>query len=78
MEVKTLYRTVRDGKTTISLVEPQGDYTITYRVVASEGKEITNGEITCQCMDTDNPEEWTEIEDTEAEEVLAILTGESE
>lgn len=78
MEIKTLYKTVIDGKTTVSPIEPQTPYTTTYRVVAADGAEITDGTTVCTVVDTDNPEDWREISDTTAEELLDILTGVSE
>lgn len=73
MEIKTLYKTVKDGKTTVSPIEPAGDYTVTYRVVASEGAEITNGTTVCTVVDTDHPEEWSEITDPTPEEIAEAL-----
>lgn len=78
MEIKTLYKTVIDGKTTVSPIEPQTPYTLTYRVMAADGAEITDGETVCTVIDTDTPSDWHEVSDTTAEEVLNILMGVSE
>lgn len=75
MEIRTLYITENDGKTTVSPIKPEGDYTTTYRVIAADGAEITNGTMTATVIDTDNPNEWSEVEQTDAEEIVNILTG---
>lgn len=75
MEVRTLYRYEQDGKVIVSPIKPLGDYTTTYRVIAEDGKEITDGAYTATVIDTDNPNEWTEVEVAEAEEIVNILTG---
>lgn len=75
MEVKTLYKYKENGKTVVSPNKPAGDCSTTYRVVAQEGAEITNGNYVATVIDTDNPNDWSEIESAEAEEILNILTG---
>lgn len=81
MIIKTLYRYTRDGKTTVSPVKPDGDYSVTYRVIAEEGMAITNGNLECECIDTDHPSEWHDCESsamTEEEklaEAARILMG---
>ena len=67
MKTKTLYRYVRDdGGTTVSLTEPADrEYTTLCRLIADEGKVLTNGTDKVSCIDTEKPEEWTEIEDDE-------------
>ena len=68
MRIITLYKYTReDGGTTVSPVKPEGEYTEMYRLVADEGKVLTNGETVATCVDTDTPEEWTEIDDPEPE-----------
>lgn len=73
MEIKTLYKTVIDGKTTVSPIEPQTPYTTTYRVVAADGAEITDGTTVCTVVDTDNPEDWHEISEVTPEEIANAL-----
>lgn len=73
MEIKTLYKTVIDGKTTVSPTEPQTPYTTTYRVVAADGAEITDGTTVCTVVDTDNPEDWHEISEVTPEEIANTL-----
>ena len=53
MKRKTLYRYLReDGGYTISPVKPEGTaYTKRYRLIADEGKAITNGEIITEVID---------------------------
>lgn len=62
MIIKTIYRYTRDGKTTVSPAKPEGDYSKTYRVIAEEGMAITNGNLECECIDTDDPSEWQDCE----------------
>lgn len=52
---------------TVSTVKPSGEYTELARLVADEGYTLTNGETTTTCTDTDTPEVWYEVEDTEGE-----------
>ena len=66
MQKITLYRYVRpDGGVSVSPVKPDGDCTELYRLVADEGMTLTNGETVTACTDTDTPDIWTEIEDSE-------------
>lgn len=79
MEVKTLYRVIKDGKTTVTPIKPtDGDYTETYRVIADEGMILTDGLNEYGCIDTDEPSKYTEIAETadsEYAEVGKILMG---
>ena len=66
-----LYRYIRpDGGVTVSTVEPDTEYAELCRLVADEGQVLTNGSTNTPCVDTDNPELWTEVA---AEEVLSEL-----
>ena len=66
MQTITLYKYEREGGgTTVSPNKPNTEYTITYRLVADEGMVLTNGEVQTTCIDTDNPQEWTEIPEPE-------------
>ena len=73
MEIKLLYRFLReDGGFTESPDKPNGaDYTTRYRLIASEGKLLTDGTTETFCIDVDSADGWTEIdapeEDTFAE-----------
>lgn len=86
MQTITLYRYVRpDGGITTSPVKPNGEYTEMYRLIADEGKALTDGVTITACTDTSDPYIWMEIDDpgemTETEQKAAaydILTGVSE
>lgn len=85
MQTITLYRYARadGGITTSPVAPPDGTaYDLRYRLVADEGKVLTDGTNTTVCADVDSPDGWTEIDDlgemTETEEKAAafdILTG---
>lgn len=63
MQKITLYRYTRpDGGTTNTPVKPDCEYTILYRLVADEGNTLSNGKEETACVDTEIPEEWSEIE----------------
>lgn len=82
MEKRTLYRINRsDGGVSITPNKPtDGTYTETYRLIADEGKVLTDGTNTCDCIDTDFPQNYTEISENEDEysEAGKILMGVSE
>ena len=63
MTVKELYCYEREvGKITISTEKPDCEYTLRYRLIADEGKEITNdGENFTTCIDVDITDGWYEI-----------------
>lgn len=65
MTIKTLYRFKRpDGGITVSTEEPNTVYETEYRIIADEGKLITqNGEDTYSVIDTDSTEGWYEIDE---------------
>lgn len=84
MKTITLYRYTRsNGGVTVSPVQPDGiSYDLRYRLIADEGKALTDGTNVTNCTDTDDPLIWTEIDDpgemTEAEQkamAYDILTG---
>lgn len=60
-----LYRYTRlDGGITVSPTKPDGaDYIINYRLIADEGKILTDGSDTTACIDTESQEEWRETID---------------
>lgn len=77
MQIKPLYKYARtDGGITITPIKPDVAHTQLYRLVAEDGGEITNGEITTTCIDVESHDGWhdvnDEITDTEA---LQIITG---
>lgn len=66
---KTLYRYERDGGgITVSPNKPNKPYTTLHRLVADEGKVLTDGETVTLCIDVDSTEGWREIEDVNAKE----------
>ena len=65
MQIINLYRYIRpDGGVTVSTVKPDTDYTELYRLVADEGKVLTNNNTSTTCVDTTDPALWVEVEDT--------------
>lgn len=64
MEIKPLYRFIRDdGGVTESPDKPDGtEYTIRYRLIASEGKLLTDGTTETYCIDVDSADGWYEID----------------
>ena len=67
MEIKPIYRFFRDdGGVTESLNKPDGaDYTTRCRIIADEGKILTDGTIETFCIDVDSADGWSEIDDPE-------------
>lgn len=68
MQIIPLYKYKReDGGTTVSPTKPNGEYTEMYRLVADEGKTLTNGEIITPCVDVESVEGWSEIDEPKEE-----------
>ncbi len=68
MRTVTLYRYTRpDGGTTVSPIQPEGSYTTTLRLIADEGKVLTNGVTETSCVDTDSADGWVEVDAPEIE-----------
>lgn len=66
MQKITLYRYIRpDGGVTISTEKPDVDYTELYRLFADEGMILTDGSTNTFCIDTDNPNAWSEVKNEE-------------
>ena len=66
MQKITLYRYVRpDGGASVSPIRPDAEHTELFRLVAGEGMVLTDGENQTTCIDTDVPDNWVEVEDTE-------------
>lgn len=62
MQIITLYKYERDGGgITVSPEKPDKPYTLMYRIVADEGKILTNGETMTPCVDVDSTDGWDEI-----------------
>ena len=64
MEIRPLYRFIRDdGGVTESPDKPDGtEYTTRYRLIASDGKLLTDGTTETYCIDVDSAEGWYEID----------------
>lgn len=69
MQIVNLYRYTRtDGGVTVSTIMPDCEYTLRYRLIADDGKALTNGTKTAKCIDTDTFDGWEEIDSFETEE----------
>ena len=63
MQTITLYRYTRpDGGISVSPIKPNIEYTEMVRLVADEGKALTDGTNTTTCTDVSSAEGWTEID----------------
>jgi hypothetical protein len=68
MQIIPLYKYEREGGgITVSPTKPSGEYTEMYRLVADEGKALTNGIIITPCVDVESVEGWSEIDAPEEE-----------
>ena len=71
MKIVKLYNYKRaDGGTTVSLNKPDEEtaYTEMQRLIADEGKLLTDGTYITPCIDVYSAEGWTEIIDPKTEE----------
>ena len=76
MQTVILYRYKRaDGGYSVSPNMPQGEYDTKVRLIADDGKALTDGNVVTQCTDTDSADGWMEIDATVDEEI-EILNGE--
>lgn len=63
MQTITLYRYTRpDGGISVSPIKPNVEYTEMVRLIADEGKTLTDGTNTTTCTDVSSTEGWTEID----------------
>ena len=63
MQIITLYKYERDGGgISVSPEKPDKPHTLLYRIVADEGKALTNGETITPCVDVDSTDGWDEID----------------
>ena len=64
MQIIKLYKYNRpDGGVTVSPVVPEGEYTTMVRLVADEGKELTqDGVNTTPCADVESADGWYEVD----------------
>lgn len=62
MQTIKLYHYIRpDGGVTVSPIKPDVDYTILYRLVADEGKTLTQDNVDFrECVDTNTIDGWLE------------------
>lgn len=67
------------GGAIVSPEMPDGEYSALHRLIADDGCMLTDGNTVCECVDTDNPENWAEIpNDSAYAEAGKILMGVSE
>lgn len=75
MQKIPLYRYIRpDGGVSVSPVKPESECTELYRLVAEEGRTLTDGTEEVSCVDTDIPDAWEEVL-TDAEALVIIVGG---
>ena len=71
---KMLYKSERKGGGyTVSLIKPEGTYQVRWRLIAEEGKAITNGEQIVTVIDVihrKDCENWTDWTDCELPDEL--------
>ena len=69
MQIIPLYRYIRkNGGITVSPNKPDTEYTEMVRLVADDGKVLTNdGENFTTCVDTDTADGWYEVDSHESE-----------
>ena len=67
MRIKKLYRFIRsDGGVTVSTTPPEdGKFTELVRLIADDGFVLTDGTVTCSCIDAYSPDGWCEEISTE-------------
>ena len=76
MQTKNLYRYTDGNKTIDSLTKPESEYIIRYRLIADEGKTLTDGTSKTSVIDIEKGElqKWKEV----PEEVLKEIPEETE
>ena len=63
MKIINIYRYERDGGgITDSTIKPDKPYTTHYRLIADEGKMLTDGKTVTPYIDTETPYLWDEID----------------
>lgn len=69
MEIRELYRYEREqGKVTVSTEKPNCEYTVVYRIIASENHLVTQDGINkYSVIDTDTKDGWYEVEEPKEE-----------
>ena len=78
MKKKTLYRTKNsNGEVIVSPEKPaDSSFTKSYRLIADEDKVITDGVNNFYCIDTDEPDKYTEIDEPEEESEEEVMDEE--
>lgn len=62
MKTVKLYRyNIEGGGVAVSPVEPPCEHTTLVRLIADEGKALTDGQTVTPCVDTENAGGWHEI-----------------
>lgn len=72
MTVKPLYKFTEGTRTTYTLIEPDCEYTLMYRLIADAGMELVNGNQRVSVIDTDTLDGWTEEPAQEDDDVHDI------
>lgn len=63
MQITKVYKyTRKSGGVTITTHKPFCEYEEMSRLIADEGKTLTNGEITTPCIDVESVDGWREID----------------
>ena len=80
MQTVILYRYKRaDGGYSVSPNRPEGEYETRVRLIADEGKALTDGTTVAGCVDVQSPEGWTEIdapgEDAPGEDAPEVIAA---
>lgn len=76
MQTVILYRFRRaDGGYSVSPNRPEGEYETRVRLIADEGKALTDGKVVTGCTDAESADGWTEIDapGEDAPEVIAAV-----
>ena len=76
MQKVILYRFRReDGGYSVSPNRPEGEYETRVRLIADDGKALTDGKVVTQCTDAESADGWTEIDapGEDAPEVIAAV-----
>lgn len=76
MQTVILYRFRREGGGySVSPNRPEGEYETRVRLIADEGKALTDGKVVTGCTDAESADGWTEIDapGEDAPEVIAAV-----
>ena len=76
MKTVILYRYKRaDGGYSVSPNRTEGEYETRVRLIADDGKALTDGKVVTQCTDAESADGWTEVDASgeDAPEVIAAV-----